>query len=207
MGSSSGFVPKGPPDGRHPRGADVKTLVAADGGRGPQCPTGTTTVASFRTWRGSRIRSHQDPTTIRSDERCRARCVFSTPGATLELAEREGFEPSVRLPVHSISNAAPSASRSPLHVVQVDCGPACVGVSGGGGGIRTLGTRKRTTDFESAAFDHSATPPGKHSLHHDPSCLRISARWRFFSARSERKKLRRTSEHSSAITPGVTAKR
>ncbi len=30
---------------------------------------------------------------------------------------------------------------------------------GGEGGIRTPGTRKRTTDFESAAFDHSATSP------------------------------------------------
>jgi hypothetical protein len=32
---------------------------------------------------------------------------------------------------------------------------------GGGGGIRTPGTRERTTDFESAAFVHSATPPGR----------------------------------------------
>src|SRR5689334_9537860 len=30
------------------------------------------------------------------------------------VAEREGFEPSVRLPVHMISSHAPSASRSPL---------------------------------------------------------------------------------------------
>src|SRR6185369_10421118 len=29
-------------------------------------------------------------------------------------AEREGFEPSVRLPAHMISNHAPSATRSPL---------------------------------------------------------------------------------------------
>ena len=36
---------------------------------------------------------------------------------TLEglLAEREGFEPSVRLPVHVISSHAPSATRSPFH--------------------------------------------------------------------------------------------
>ena len=32
-------------------------------------------------------------------------------------AEREGFEPSVRLPVHMISNHAPSATRSSLRVV------------------------------------------------------------------------------------------
>ncbi len=30
---------------------------------------------------------------------------------------------------------------------------------GGGGGIRTHGTRKRTTVFETAPFDHSGTPP------------------------------------------------
>ena len=34
---------------------------------------------------------------------------------------------------------------------------------GGGGGIRTPGTHKSTTDFESAAFVHSATPP--HRVH------------------------------------------
>ncbi len=30
--------------------------------------------------------------------------------------EREGFEPSVRLPAHRISSAAPSATRTPLHM-------------------------------------------------------------------------------------------
>ena len=33
--------------------------------------------------------------------------------------------------------------------------------SGGGGGIRTPGTRERPTVFKTAAFDHSATPPAK----------------------------------------------
>ena len=32
-------------------------------------------------------------------------------------------------------------------------------VSGGEGGIRTHGTRKRTPDFESGPFDHSGTSP------------------------------------------------
>ena len=32
--------------------------------------------------------------------------------------------------------------------------------SGGGGGIRTHGTLTRSTVFKTAAFDHSATPPG-----------------------------------------------
>jgi hypothetical protein len=31
--------------------------------------------------------------------------------------------------------------------------------AGGEGGIRTHGTENRTTDFESVAFDHSATSP------------------------------------------------
>ena len=33
----------------------------------------------------------------------------------LFVAEREGFEPSVRIHVHMISNHAPSAARTPLH--------------------------------------------------------------------------------------------
>jgi hypothetical protein len=34
-----------------------------------------------------------------------------------------------------------------------------VGKNGGGGGIRTLGDLAATHDFQSCAFDHSATPP------------------------------------------------
>ena len=33
------------------------------------------------------------------------------------------------------------------------------GATGGGGGIRTHGTRKGTTVFETAPFGHSGTPP------------------------------------------------
>src|SRR5687768_9223651 len=36
------------------------------------------------------------------------------------LAERGGFEPPVRLPVHGISSAAPSATRTPLQVSPAD---------------------------------------------------------------------------------------
>ena len=36
---------------------------------------------------------------------------------------------------------------------------SCLKSSGGGGGIRTPGTRERSTVFKTAAFDHSATPP------------------------------------------------
>jgi hypothetical protein len=49
------------------------------------------------------------------------------------VAEREGFEPSVRLPVHMISSHAPSATRSPLQVnlisarhVYTEAHPACL---------------------------------------------------------------------------------
>ena len=34
-----------------------------------------------------------------------------------------------------------------------------ISFDGGEGGIRTPGTRERTVDFESTAFDHSATSP------------------------------------------------
>jgi len=44
-----------------------------------------------------------------SDEECGSGVFYLG-----SLAEREGFEPSVRLPVHMISSHAPSASRSPL---------------------------------------------------------------------------------------------
>ena len=35
------------------------------------------------------------------------------------------------------------------------------GATGGGRGIRTLGTVARTTVFETAPFNHSGTPPAK----------------------------------------------
>ena len=37
--------------------------------------------------------------------------------------EREGFEPSVQLPAHRISSAAPSATRTPLHDLQKPVSP------------------------------------------------------------------------------------
>jgi hypothetical protein len=57
-----------------------------------------------------------------ADERCQAvlfansSCVFSATFYQKNVAEREGFEPSVRLlTLHAISNRAPSATRSSLH--------------------------------------------------------------------------------------------
>ena len=40
------------------------------------------------------------------------KCLFLLP--FYKLAEKEGFEPSVELPPHTLSRRAPSASRSPL---------------------------------------------------------------------------------------------
>src|SRR2546423_8968146 len=37
----------------------------------------------------------------------------AAPDSLEQLAERAGFEPAARLPVHGISSAAPSAARSP----------------------------------------------------------------------------------------------
>ena len=39
--------------------------------------------------------------------------LFSTTYRRI-LAEREGFEPSVRLPLHTLSKRAPSTTRTPL---------------------------------------------------------------------------------------------
>src|SRR6185369_17323020 len=47
--------------------------------------------------------------------------------------------------------------------------------SGGEGGIRTLGTASGTTDFESAAIDHSATSPQR-ILAAGPVSVRLGAR-------------------------------
>ena len=67
------------------------------------------------------------------------------------LAERQGFEPWIRLPVYWFSKPAPSASRPPF--------PNSVSSSGGGGRIRTFGGREPSAVFKTAALDRSATPP------------------------------------------------
>ena len=40
--------------------------------------------------------------------------------ADKEKTEMAGFEPAVRLPAHSISNAAPSAAQPPLHNLKTE---------------------------------------------------------------------------------------
>jgi hypothetical protein len=39
----------------------------------------------------------------------------------LELAEREGFEPSVEFPLHTLSKRAPSTTRTSLRVFTISC--------------------------------------------------------------------------------------
>jgi hypothetical protein len=48
-----------------------------------------------------------------------------------------------------------------INIEQIACTQAKSGSTNGGGEIRTLGTPiRRTTVFETAAFNRSATPPG-----------------------------------------------
>ena len=81
-----------------------------------------------------------------------------------ETAERAGFEPAVPVKAHTISSRAPSTTRSPLPDRPVPAAAASA-VSratrplGGERGIRTHGTLAGTLDFESSAFDHSASSP------------------------------------------------
>ena len=86
-------------------------------------PDHPSTVAPFRAWRGSRESRHPEPQDL-SAERGGVEppvpfgthdfqsCTFghSVISPNTPSAEREGFEPPVRLPVHLISNQAPSTS-------------------------------------------------------------------------------------------------
>src|SRR5205807_9694191 len=90
------------------------------------------------------------------------------------MAERVGFEPTERFPVHSISSAANSTTLAPLPEEEFriancgfDFGPLKFrnpkseirNSSGGEGGIRTHGGRKPTPVFETGALIHYATSP------------------------------------------------
>ena len=77
------------------------------------------------------------------------------------MAEREGFEPSRQLiTVYSLSRRAPSAysAISPYHR---SVSQTLSSIFGGGGGIRTHGTRKGSTVFKTASLNRSDTPPWK----------------------------------------------
>ena len=102
----------------------------------------------------------------------------SSSGAGKPLAKQDGRRGGivrarsalVHLRFAPIANVAPPAFaeatadtptpkrlRAPVHFVA--CHPKPEAQGGGGGGIRTHGTRKGTTVFETAPFDHSGTPP------------------------------------------------
>ena len=40
-----------------------------------------------------------------------------TKSGFLYMAEREGFEPSIKFPLYALSRGAPSATRPPLHIL------------------------------------------------------------------------------------------
>ena len=67
-----------------------------------------------------------------------------------DLAEREGFEPSVGCPTHDFQSCTFGLSVT---------SPRILRALGGEGGIRTLEGRESLTHFECVAFDHSATSP------------------------------------------------
>ena len=70
--------------------------------------------------------------------------------------------------------AASKGRQVPLRCSTSQSPGVCVGQTrrsgNGGGGIRTRGPLARTPVFKTGAFDHSATPPGRHGL--DPSRVR-----------------------------------
>jgi hypothetical protein len=122
--------------------------------------------------------------------------------------ERGGFEPPVRLPVHTLSKRAHSTALTPLQcsakrragesgtgaVAGVTCSTAHLFHSSDGEvGIRTLGTVAGTPVFETGPFDHSGT---------SPELPRRGFYWR-----SAWKKALSFAPHSSARTPEKTAER
>ncbi len=100
------------------------------------------------------------------------------------LAERVGFEPTERFPVHSISSAASSTTPAPLlnqpqkstKFTKIFLRFLCLFVAkncGGEGGIRTHGGRKPTPVFETGALIHYATSPRLEKLLHQRAAFRF----------------------------------
>ena len=124
------------------------------------------------------------------------------------LAERVGFEPTVRFPGHTISSRAPSAARSPLP----NC-PGCPGTKGkrsGERGIRTPGTVAGTPDFESGAFDQlgqlSAGRSSRFPSGRQAASAIFCRRARVYPRRARKKSLR-SAPQASARSPRSTGKR
>src|SRR5262245_52826769 len=89
-------------------------------------------------------------------------------------------------------------SQTPQQIYRMELQP----VDGGEGGIRTHGTRKGTTVFETARFNHSRTSPCSLRRLKQSSILPDSAQ-----SRRERKKSWTSARQSSASTPGTDSKR
>ena len=109
-------------DGLIRHGYPVTENLTPGDGRAPPHLGGTDTVATFRSWRGSRTPDHEDPTTTKGRAHWRT------------MAERVGFEPTVGCPtlafqastfVHSVISPKQRGLRGQQR--------------GGGGGIRTRG--------------------------------------------------------------------
>src|SRR3954468_21046099 len=82
------------------------------------------------------------------------------------MAERVGFEPTERFPVHSISSAASSTTPAPLRKSSlINCG--------GEGGIRTHGGRKPPPVFWNGALTRDATAPRPEKHPHQRPTLRF----------------------------------
>ena len=137
----------------------------------------------------------------------------STPFARERMAEGVGFEPTVQLPVHGISSAAPSATRPPLRA-----SPALLKVRiwRRGEDLNPRGTCAPIRFRVGRLQPGSATPPRlmSRSLRRYLKCPSVAAgRGRVHPygepppGRFARKKSLSRAPHSSARTPAVTSTR
>ena len=175
----------------------ARTTTRGGDGRASPCIVPTDTVASSRTWR-----VHGG--TIMGPDRHRRARERSVRGRTRGPARyggwRRGRDSNPRyIAIHTLSKRAPSTTRSPLQGARRsrtlrERPPRRAKENGGEGGIRTHGERKPTVDFESTAFDHSATSPQQ---------VQHASGFR----RRARKKLRSCSAAPASRTPEVTSKR
>ena len=107
----------------------------------------------------------------------------SSSGTSCNVAEREGFEPSVACATHDFQSCTFGHSvTSPEHVAclvsrlrRPQLGPDEMAERGG---FEPPVRNDRTTDFESAAFVHSATSPDLFT-----SSLMPTVRWHWTTAR------------------------
>ena len=121
------------------------------------------------------------------------------------MAEREGFEPSVRSSRtrdfqsrtfdHSVTS--PRYRRVLAARMLRDVASVSARRHGGGGGIRTHGTREGTTVFETATIDQL-----RHPTCHSADCPPAAPRPR---PRTFSKKARSKAPHSPSMIPDVTA--